>query len=106
MLTFPSPPSCVGLGVLFSKLQQGTIENRQVLTVARLRAEAEEAYGSKLAEIAPSADRFTGGFGKDDGATVRKVSQMRNKAVVILSHGAFHRLSTIVSFLTNTGAIS
>jgi hypothetical protein len=39
-----------------------------------MRAEAEESYGSRLAEIAPVVDKFSGGFGKDDGATVRKVT--------------------------------
>lgn len=63
-----------GLGILFGKLQQGVMENRQILTIARLRAEAEETYGQRLAEIVPSADKISGGFSRDDGATVRKVS--------------------------------
>lgn len=62
----------LGLGVLFGKLQQGVIENRQVLTIARLRADAEEAYGQRLSDITPAADKLTGGFARDDGATVRK----------------------------------
>lgn len=62
-----------GLGVLFGKLQQGVAENQQVLTIARMRAEAEDAYGMKLGDIGPAADRITGGFGRDDGASVRKV---------------------------------
>ncbi|KAM5342713.1 hypothetical protein ACJ41O_013679 [Fusarium nematophilum] len=70
--SFWSSDYAAGLGVLFSKLQQGVLENRQVLTIARLRAEAEEAYSLKLGEIAPSADKITGGFARDDGATVRK----------------------------------
>ena len=41
--------------------------------IARMRAEAEEAYGTKLNEIAPAADKIVGGFSQDDGATVRKV---------------------------------
>ncbi|KAM3427085.1 hypothetical protein MY4824_009649 [Beauveria thailandica] len=61
-----------GLGVLFGKLQQGVMENRQILTLARLRAEAEDVYGQRLADIAPAADRVAGGFSRDDGATVRK----------------------------------
>ncbi|KAG6356598.1 hypothetical protein INS49_014471 [Diaporthe citri] len=61
-----------GLGVLFSKLQQGVIENRQVLTIARMRSEAEELYGTRLNDIAPAVDKVQGGFSKDDGATVRK----------------------------------
>lgn len=63
----------LGLGVLFSKLQQGVMENRQILTIARLRAESEDTYGQRLGDIAPSADKIVGGFSRDDGATVRKV---------------------------------
>ncbi|EOD48023.1 putative and fes cip4 domain protein [Neofusicoccum parvum UCRNP2] len=61
-----------GLGVLFGKLQQGVQENEQVLMIARLRAEAEETYATKLADIAPATDRISGGFARDDGASVRK----------------------------------
>ncbi|PHH91038.1 hypothetical protein CDD83_1877 [Cordyceps sp. RAO-2017] len=70
--SFWSSDYAAGLGVLFGKLQQGVLENRQVLTIARLRAEAEEAYGQRLRDIAPAADRISGGFARDDGATVRK----------------------------------
>ncbi|KAF4959901.1 hypothetical protein FGADI_1404 [Fusarium gaditjirri] len=78
--SFWSSDYAAGLGVLFSKLQQGVHENRQVLTIARLRAEAEETYGQRLGDIAPSADKITGGFGRDDGATVRKAFDgMRNE---------------------------
>ncbi|KAF3044630.1 hypothetical protein E8E12_005791 [Didymella heteroderae] len=61
-----------GLGVLFGKLQQGVQENQQILTVARLRADAEEAYGNSLSNITPATERITGGFSKDEGASVRK----------------------------------
>ncbi len=61
-----------GLGVLFGKLQQGVIENQQVLTIAKMRADAEEMYGRRLGDIAPSTDRMTGGFARDDGASLRK----------------------------------
>jgi Fes/CIP4, and EFC/F-BAR homology domain len=59
--------------VLFGKLQQGAVENQQVLTIARMRAEAEEAYSQRLAEIVPATDKISGGFSRDDGASVRKV---------------------------------
>lgn len=49
------------------------MENRQVLTMARLRAEAEESYGQRLSDITPNTDKISGGFSRDDGATVRKV---------------------------------
>ena len=61
-----------GLGVLFGKLQQGVVENQQVLTIAKMRADAEELYARKLGDIIPSTDRMTGGFAKDDGASLRK----------------------------------
>ncbi|ERF75097.1 hypothetical protein EPUS_04879 [Endocarpon pusillum Z07020] len=58
-----------GLGVLFSKLQQGVTENQQVLTIATLRADAEEMYSERLGDIAPTIDRMSGGFTRDDGAS-------------------------------------
>ncbi|KAF3000371.1 hypothetical protein G7054_g12193 [Neopestalotiopsis clavispora] len=70
--SFWSADYAAGLGVLFGKLQQGVQENRQVLTIARLRAEAEEVYGQKLTDIAPAADKIAGGFSRDDGASTRK----------------------------------
>lgn len=72
--SFWSPDYASGLGVLYGKLQQGVVENKQILTIASVRADAEDQYGLKLGEIAPSVDRMTNGFGKDDGASVRKVS--------------------------------
>lgn len=62
-----------GLGVLFGKLQQGITENQQILTIAKMRADAEELYGKKLEDIAPTTDKSTGGFARDDGASLRKV---------------------------------
>ncbi|KAI0120060.1 hypothetical protein GGR51DRAFT_545131 [Nemania sp. FL0031] len=70
--SFWTPDYAAGLGVLFTKLQQGVQENRQVLTIARMRAEAEELYGQRLGDIAPAADKITGGFSRDDGASTRK----------------------------------
>ena len=43
------------------------------MTVARMRAEAEETYALRLGDIAPTVDRIQGGFSRDDGASVRKV---------------------------------
>lgn len=69
----PDANESLGLGVLFGKLQQGVIENRQILTIARLRAEAEDTYGQRLSDIAPTVDKVQGGFSTDDGASLRKV---------------------------------
>jgi hypothetical protein len=38
-----------------------------------MRAEAEDVYGMRLGEIGTAADKITGGFSRDDGASVRKV---------------------------------
>jgi len=38
-----------------------------------MRAEAEEVYGQRLGDIAPTADKLGGGFSRDDGASVKKV---------------------------------
>lgn len=59
--------------MLFGKLQQGVQENQQILTVARMRAEAEDVYGQKLGEIEVATLKIDGGFSKDDGASVKKV---------------------------------
>jgi hypothetical protein len=74
-LADPSNVKTAGLGVLFGKLQQGVTENEQVLTIARMRAEAEDVYGMRLGEIASATDKMQGGFSRDDGASVRKVRE-------------------------------
>jgi hypothetical protein len=61
---------------LFGKLQQGVQENQQILTIARMRADAEEVYGTSLSSITPATERITGGFSRDEGASVRKVRQL------------------------------
>lgn len=72
--SFWTPDYASGLGVLYGKLQQGVVENKQILAIASMRADAEEQYGLRMGDIAPSVDRMTAvGFGKDDGASVRKV---------------------------------
>lgn len=39
-----------------------------------MRAEAEELYGQRLGEIEGVTNRIDGGFQRDDGASVKKVS--------------------------------
>lgn len=48
-------------------------ENQQVLTIARMRAEAEDLYGQRLGDIDAATMKVEGGFQKDDGASVKKV---------------------------------
>ena len=71
--SFWSPDYAGGLGILFTKLNQGVQENQQILTIASMRADAEAAYSSSLGAIAPAVDRLNGvGFKRDDGASTRK----------------------------------
>ncbi|KAI5284858.1 hypothetical protein KEM54_001017, partial [Ascosphaera aggregata] len=71
--SFWSPDYATGLNVLYGKLQQGITENQQLLTIATLRADAEELYSEKLGAISPAADKLAGtGFSRDDGASARK----------------------------------
>ncbi|KAK2755479.1 hypothetical protein FQN54_006416 [Arachnomyces sp. PD_36] len=71
--SFWTPDYASGLTTLFTKLQQGVAENAQLLTLATLRADAEDLYSSRLSDIAPAVDRTSSaGFGRDDGASVRK----------------------------------
>lgn len=69
----------LGLGVLFGKLQQGVQENQQFLTIAKMRADAEDTYGQHMGDIVPATDKIQGGFQKDDGASVRKVNSSNRK---------------------------
>jgi hypothetical protein len=65
--------------VLFGKLQQGVQENQQVLTIARMRAEAEDLYGQRLGDIDAATMKVEGGFQKDDGASVKKVRRRESR---------------------------
>lgn len=60
--------------MLFGKLQQGVQENQQILTIAQMRADSEDTYGQHMSDIGPAIDQIKDGFGKDDGASVRKVT--------------------------------
>lgn len=42
-----------------------------------MRAEAEDIYGMRLGEIGAATDKIQGGFNRDDGASVRKVEQVK-----------------------------
>lgn len=70
--SFWTPDYTTGLEVLYGKLLQGVTENQQILTITNMRVAAEELYSSKIGDIAPALDRFSSGFTKDEGASVRK----------------------------------
>ncbi|KAK9237726.1 hypothetical protein V1525DRAFT_403178 [Lipomyces kononenkoae] len=71
-----------GLSVLQGKLVQGLYENSQILQLMDNLRNAEETYGKQLEiaarELAPSAT----GFGRDEGASLRKAYEAIVKQVV------------------------
>ncbi len=74
---------------MFAKLKQGVQENEQLMTVARMRADAEDLYGQKLGDIEAATNKVEGGFQRDDGASTKKVSglSVRQCAVVLMGVG-------------------
>ena len=72
--------------MLFGKLQQGVVENQQILTIAKMRAEAEELYGRRLGDITPTTDKLSNGFARDDGASLRKVCILFSKTHILSEH--------------------
>lgn len=69
---FWSPNYSGGLETLFSKLDQGVVENGELLALAATRADAEEAHGQRLRAIAAAQSPRKDGFARDDGATMRR----------------------------------
>lgn len=69
---FWTPGYAGGFEKLFEKLEQGCIENSEILGLANARAEAELAYGSTLSELPSSVPLNRNGFGRDDGATLKR----------------------------------
>ena len=51
-----------------------------MLTIARLRADAEDQYGQRLGDIEAATNRIDGGFQRDDGASTKKV---RDHSIVV-----------------------
>ena len=78
---------------MFGKLQQGVQENEQILTVARMRADAEDAYGQRLGDIETSTNKIAGGFQRDDGASVKKVGHGLLTDRRLSTHANFSRLT-------------
>ena len=47
-----------------------------MVTVARMRADAEDQYGQRLGDIEAATNRIDGGFQRDDGASLKKVCRL------------------------------
>ncbi|CAI2175237.1 4939_t:CDS:10 [Funneliformis geosporum] len=59
-----------GITVLYDKLEQGRIENEEIVGFIRERISIEELYGKKLCDLSKSCRQD--GFLRDDGASLRK----------------------------------
>lgn len=70
--SFWTPGYKDGLDALFEKLQQGVVESDEVLALAAARAEIEEQYGVKLRDMQTNFATKRAGFGRDDGASMRR----------------------------------
>ncbi|QRV88863.1 Rho-GTPase-activating protein [Ceratobasidium sp. AG-Ba] len=63
-----------GLNVLFSKLEQGIVENAEIVSFIRARVAAERTIASSLINPPPTGARGTG-FDADDGAALLRAFQ-------------------------------
>lgn len=61
-----------GLNQLYAKLSQGIAENGEFLAASQARADAEDAHGARLLAAPVSLAPKSSGFGRDDGATMRR----------------------------------
>lgn len=100
---FWSPGYANGLDVLFSKLRQGVTENAEILALAAARAEIEEGYGQRLADLPTSHAPRKNGFAKDDGATLRTaysgiISEMGREGKFHLQVAANIRTMVVIPF--------
>ncbi len=67
---------------------QGCVENSEVLSLARLRAECEDAYGLRLEDLAKGVGK-NGGFARDEGASLKKAYEGMRKEME--ASGRSHR---------------
>jgi len=74
-------------------IKKGCVENDELLALAQSRADAEEAYGVRLQELARSAVR-KGGFARDDGASARKAFDGMRKEMEEVSRNVSQLLRT------------
>ncbi|CAJ0837001.1 8219_t:CDS:10 [Entrophospora sp. SA101] len=60
-----------GMNILYDKLEQGKVENEEIITFLRERISVEETYGKRLCDLSKSSSRKDG-FLRDDGASLRR----------------------------------
>ncbi|KAG0363380.1 hypothetical protein BC939DRAFT_464893 [Gamsiella multidivaricata] len=75
-----------GLNVLHGKIDQGAVEDQEILTYIRERIEVEQRYGNALIEMGNRRLKLDG-FLRDDGASLRKTFETIKTESVELGNG-------------------
>ncbi|CAG8497539.1 316_t:CDS:10 [Ambispora gerdemannii] len=78
-----SPNYAPGIKVLYDKLEQGRIENEEIVAFFKERIAIEETYGQKLVELANSNYR-SDGFMLDDGASLKRTFESLKQECKVL----------------------
>ncbi|CAG8476208.1 178_t:CDS:10 [Racocetra persica] len=60
-----------GINILYDKLDQGNVENDEIIEFLKERIAVEELYGKKLCDLSQISSR-PNGFQRDDGASLRR----------------------------------
>ncbi|CAG8470002.1 966_t:CDS:2 [Racocetra fulgida] len=60
-----------GINILYDKLDQGNVENDEIIEFLKERIAVEELYGKKLCDLSQISNR-PNGFQRDDGASLRR----------------------------------
>ncbi|CAG8721826.1 3615_t:CDS:10 [Cetraspora pellucida] len=61
----------VGIKILYDKLEQGRVENEEIVDFLRERIRIEELYGKQLFDLS-KMESYEDGFLRDDGASLRR----------------------------------
>lgn len=69
--SFWTPDFSSGVDIVFSKLNQGCVENQEFIELFTSRMECEEDYGKKLSLLPGNHTPNKNGFDRDDGASLK-----------------------------------
>ncbi|KAF9344497.1 hypothetical protein BGX26_004301 [Mortierella sp. AD094] len=75
-----------GVNVLHAKIEQGAVEDQEILTYIRERIDVEQRYGNALIEMGNRRLKLDG-FLRDDGASLRKTFETIKTESVELGNG-------------------
>ncbi|KAG9064093.1 hypothetical protein KI688_003273 [Linnemannia hyalina] len=75
-----------GINVLHSKMDQGVVEDQEILTYLRERIDVEQRYGNALIEMGNRRLKLEG-FLRDDGASLRKTFETIKNESIGLGNG-------------------